>query len=125
MQFLLELNQRKAYGQIPVIGTHGKIMYIIRGNLDNPNHTLYLYDTKNHEVGRLFRDRGGIIVSFIVDVINHSLVEVKKLNSPATNLFYVTRLNYLVTGSIKKALTHFDQESKMLQMSKLSWKNQG
>lgn len=107
MQFLLELNQRKAYGQIPVIGTHGKIMYIIRGNLDNPNHTLYLYDTKNHEVGRLFRDRGGIIVSFIVDVINHSLVEVKKLNSPATNLFYVTRLNYLVTGSIKKGTYTF------------------
>ena len=105
MQFLLELNQRKAYGQIPVIGTHGKIMYIIRGNLDNPNHTLYLYDTKNHEVGRLFRDRGGIIVSFIVDVIKKNPTAGAVSICPAVNA--IPRANtisimHITTSKFKK-----------------------
>ncbi|MGQ5709265.1 hypothetical protein [Lactobacillus sp. PSON] len=107
MRFLLELNQNKTYGQIPVTGPSGKIEYIIKGNLDNPNHTLYLSRVDNTEIGRLFADSSGIISSFIVDVVNHSLVRVKKFNTPMTNLFYVTRLNYLVTGSIKKGTYTF------------------
>lgn len=107
MQFLLELNQEKSYGQIPVTGPNGKIDFIIKGNLDNPNHTLYLSHTDGEEIGRLFPDQSGFISSFIIDVVNHSLVRVKKFNTPRTNLFYVTRLNYLVTGSIKKGTYTF------------------
>ncbi len=107
MQFLLELNQEKAYGQIPVTGVNGKIQYIIRGNVDNPNHTLYLYDVDEQEVGRMYLDGNSLISSFTIDVINHSLVKVKKVNSPLTNLFYITRLNYWVTGSIKKGTYKF------------------
>lgn len=107
MQFCLHLTQEKAYGQIPITGSDGKIQYIVRGNLDNPNHTLYLSDVNNHEIGRLFTDGAGLIASFAVDVIKHSLVRVKKVNSPLTNLFYVTRLNYVVTGSIKKGTYTF------------------
>lgn len=107
MRFFLELNQEKSYGQIPVIGPSGKVEYIIKGNLDNPNHTLYLSHADGKEIGRLFTDGGSLILSFIVDVVNHSLVRVKKFNSPRTNLFYVTRLNYLVTGSIKNGTYTF------------------
>lgn len=107
MQFTLHLNQEKAYGQIPVTNIQGKIQYIIRGNVDNPNHTLYLYDINNNEIGRLFLDGMGIITTFTIDVIDHSLVKVKKVNSHFTNLFYVTRLNYVVTGSIKKGTYTF------------------
>ncbi len=107
MQFLLELNQEKAYGQIPVTGPNGQIQYIIQGNLDNPNHTLYLHDVDNNEVGRLYADGANFIASFIIDVVNHSLVKVKKVNSPVTNIFFVTRLNYLVTGSIKNGTYKF------------------
>lgn len=107
MQFLLHLNQEKAYGQIPVTGPNGKVQFTLRGNVDNPNHTLYLYDIQNQEIGRLFADGAGLIASFTIDVIKHSLVHVKKLNNPLTNLFYVTRLNYVVTGSIKKGTYTF------------------
>lgn len=107
MQFLLALTQEKAYGQIPITGPNGKIQYTIRGNLDNPNHTLYLYDISENEIGRLYTDGGNLIASFTIDVVNHSLVKVKKLNSPVTNLFYVTRLNYWITGSIKKGTYKF------------------
>lgn len=107
MRFFLELNQEKAYGQIPIIGPDGKVDYIIKGNLDNPNHTLYLSHAGGEEIGRLFPDGSGLISSFIIDVVNHSLVRVKKFNSPRTNLFFVTRLNYLVTGSIKKGTYTF------------------
>lgn len=107
MQFLLALNQEKAYGQIPITGPNGKVRYVIRGNLENPNHTLYLYDVDDNEIGRLYRDCLHFIASFTIDVINHSLVRVKKLNSPVTNLFYVTRLNYWITGSIKKGTYKF------------------
>lgn len=101
MRFWLELNQERDYGQIPAVGTDGKVQFIIQGNLDNPNHTLYLYDIHNDEIGRLFSDGVGIIASFTIDVVNHSLVGVKKLNTPSANLFYLTRLKYIVTGSIK------------------------
>lgn len=107
MQFYLELNQEKAYGQIPILGANGHMQYSIRGNLDNPNHTLYLSDFNNQEIGRLYRDGANLIASFTIDVINHSLVKVKKINSPLTNIFYVTRLNYFVTGSIKKGTYKF------------------
>lgn len=107
MQFLLHLNQEKAYGQIPVTGPNGKIQYILRGNVDNPNHTLYLYDNSNQEIGRLFSDGGRLVASYTIDVISHSLVKVKKPNSPLANLFYVTGLNYLVIGNIKKGAYTF------------------
>lgn len=107
MKYCLHLNQEKAYGQIPVTNEDGKIKYIIRGNLDNPNHTVYLYDIHNQEIGRLFADGAGIIVSFIVDVVDHSLVRVKKINTNFTNLFYVTRLNYVVVGNLKKGTYNF------------------
>lgn len=107
MQYLLHLNQEKAYGQIPVTGPNGKVQYTVRGNLDNPNHTVYLYNIQNQEIGRLFFDGAGLIESFSIDVVNHSLVSVKKVNSQLTNLFFVTRLNYLVTGSIKKGTYTF------------------
>ena len=101
MIFWLELNQDKDYGQIPVIGEDGQIQFIIQGNLDNPNHTLYLDNTNKEEIGRLFSDGAGLIASFTIDVVNHSLVGVKKLNTPNTNIFYITKLKYIVTGSIK------------------------
>ena len=105
MLFWLELNQEKDYGQIPVIASNGQVKFFIQGNLDNPNHTLYLNDINNKEVGRLFSDGAGLIASFTIDVVNHSLVGVKKLNTPSTNIFYLTQLNYIVTGSIVTSLT--------------------
>ncbi len=77
MIFWLELNQDKDYGQIPVIGEDGQIQFIIQGNLYNPNHTLYLDNTNKEEIGRLFSDGAGLIASFTIDVVNHSLVGVK------------------------------------------------
>lgn len=107
MLFWLELNQEKAYGQIPVVGENGKVQYFIQGNLDNPNHTLYLENIAKDEIGRLFTDGCGIIASFTIDVVNHSLVGVKKLNTPNTNIFYLTQLKYIVTGSIKRGTYTF------------------
>ena len=85
MRFLLHLNQEKAYGQIPVTNNAGKIQYVIRGNLDNANHTVYLYNVQNQEIGRLFADGSGFISSYSIDVIDHSLIKVKKINSTLTN----------------------------------------
>lgn len=124
MRYLLELNQKQEYGQIPVADQTGKICYIIQGNLDNPNHTLYFKKTNGKEIGRLYSDGNGLISSFTIDVINHSLVKVKRLNSRMTNLFYITRLNYLVSGSIKNGSYKFLSGLKKIatvktEMSKL------
>lgn len=107
MQFQLHLTQKHEYGQIIVTGPNGKVQFTIRGNLNNPNHTLYLYNINNQEVGRLYADKVGIVSTYIVDIINHSLVKVKKANNSLANLFYITRLNYIVTGSIKKGTYTF------------------
>lgn len=107
MRFWLELNQEKDYGQIPVLNQNGKAEFFIQGNLDNPNHTLYLNNFRKQEVGRLFSDGAGLIASFTIDVVNHSLVSVKKLNTPTANIFYLTQLKYIVTGSIKRGTYTF------------------
>ncbi|RMC46202.1 hypothetical protein [Lactobacillus sp. ESL0230] len=107
MRYLLELNQQQEYGQIPVANENGKIRYIIEGNLNNPNHTLYLKTVNGTEIGRLYADGNGLISSFTIDVVNHSLVKVKHLNNNLANLFYITRLNYLVTGNIKNGRYKF------------------
>lgn len=101
MKYILTLTQTKAYGQIPIIGPTGRIEFIIKGNLDNPSHTLYLSDLNQQEVGRLFSEHKSWLTTYTIDVINHSLVHVKRLNTNWTNLFYISRLNYWVKGSIK------------------------
>lgn len=107
MRYLLELTQKQEYGQIPVANEQNRIQYIIQGNLDNPNHTLYLKKVNGKEIGRLYTDGNGFISSYTIDVINHSLVKVKRLNNKLANLFYITRLNYIVSGSIKKGSYKF------------------
>ncbi len=125
MRYLLELNQKKAYGQIPVANSRGQIQFLIQGNLDNPNHTLYLKDSCGIEIGRLYTDGNGIISSYTIDVVNHSLVKVKRLNSKATNLFYITRLNYLVSGSIKNGSYKFVSGIKKVATVKTDVKKVG
>lgn len=107
MKYTLTMTQSKAYGQIPVSGPNGKIQFIIKGNLDNPSHTLYLSDINHQEIGRLFAERKSWITSYTIDVIQHSLVHVKRLNNSYTNIFYISRLNYWVKGSIKNGNYNF------------------
>jgi uncharacterized protein YxjI len=107
MKYILTLTQTKAYGQIPVTGPNGKIQYIIKGNVDGPSHTLYLSDLNHQEVGRLYEESNALLKSYTVDVVGHSLVHVKRLNTDLLNLFYIERLNYLVTGSIKNGSYRF------------------
>ncbi|GHV98314.1 hypothetical protein lacNasYZ03_00720 [Lactobacillus nasalidis] len=102
MIYNLYLTQEGRTGQIPITDEQGKPFGAIRGKLDNPNHTLYLMDTCGSEIGRLFSDGTGLIASYTLDVVHHSLVHVKKVNSHQMNLFYITRLNYWVNGSIKQ-----------------------
>ncbi|WP_317638234.1 hypothetical protein [Lactobacillus xylocopicola] len=125
MRYFLELTQKREYGQIPVANDKGKIRYIIQGNLDNPNHTLYLKTNTGKEIGRLYTDGNGLIASFTIDVVNHSLVKVKRLNNRAANLFYLTRLNYLVTGSIRNGSYKFITGLKKVATVKTEMKKSG
>lgn len=107
MKYVLQLNQQKHYGQIPVTGPDGTVDYFVLGNLDNPNHTIYLTDYKRQEIGRLYQDSVNLIASYAIDVIQHSEVKVKKVNSKLANVFYLTRLNYWVNGSFKNGSYSF------------------
>ena len=102
MKYSVLLNKSPILGQIPVIDDKGETIFFISGNLDNVNHTIILTNKFLKEIGRLYLDRSKLINSYTIDVINHSLVKVKKLNSSFTNVFYITQLNYWVKGSIKK-----------------------
>ena len=77
MIYTLYLTQEGRTGQIPITDEEGKPFGSIRGRLDNPNHTLYLLDTSGNEIGRLFSDGTGLIASYTLDVVHHSLVHVK------------------------------------------------
>ncbi|CCI82732.1 hypothetical protein [Lactobacillus hominis] len=102
MKYYILLNKTNTLGQIPVEKKH-KTDFFICGNLDNVNHTIILYNSFHEEIGRLYLDKSSkLIRSYTIDVVHHSLVKVKKVNSHLTNLFYVTRLNYWVSGNIKK-----------------------
>lgn len=101
MEYAILLNDSNTLGQIPV-ELNNEIVFFICGNLDNINHTIILYNKFNKEIGRLYLDSAKLISSYDIDVIDHSIVKVKKINNNLANLFYITRLNYWVKGSIKK-----------------------
>lgn len=107
MRYTIQLTQGQTCGQIPVRNKHGKIVYILRGNLNEFNQPIILTDINNSEIGRLYLDSNRLLVSYSIDVINHSLVKVKKLNNRFTNLFFITRLNYWVKGSLKQGKYSF------------------
>lgn len=101
MKYSILLNKSTVLGQIPVLYKE-EIEFFICGNLDNFNHTIILTDKFHHEIGRLYLDSSHFLSSYSIDVINHPLVKINKLNSSFTNLFYITKLKYWVKGSIKK-----------------------
>ena len=107
MRYTVQLTQGQTCGQIPVKNRQGEIVYILKGNLNEFNQPIILTDINHNEIGRLQLDSNHILASYSVDVVNHSLVKVKKLNSRFTNLFYITRLNYWVEGSLKQGRYSF------------------
>lgn len=101
MKYSILLNKSTVLGQIPIL-FQDEIEFFICGNLDNFNHTIVLTDKFYHEIGRLYLDSSHIINSYTIDVIDCPIAKIKKLNFNLTNLFYITKLNYWVKGSIKK-----------------------
>ena len=102
MRYTVQLTHGQTCGQIPVKNDQGEIVYILKGNLNEFNQPIILTDINHNEIGRLYLDSNHLLASYSVDVVNHSLVKVKKLNSRFTNLFYITRLNYWIKGSLKQ-----------------------
>ena len=107
MRYTVQLTQGQTCGQIPVKNHQGEIVYILKGNLNEFNQPIILTDINHVEIGRLYLDSNLLLTSYSVDVINHSLVKVKKINSRFANLFYITRLNYWIKGSLKQGRYSF------------------
>lgn len=91
MRYTVQLTHGQTCGQIPVKNDQGEIVYILKGNLNEFNQPIILTDINHNEIGRLYLDSNHLLASYSVDVVNHSLVKVKKFNSRFTNLFYITR----------------------------------
>lgn len=101
MHYSLSLTQNQDLGQSIVKDENNQPCYILHGNLGSVSNTIVLCDINEHEVGRLYLDSAHFIATYSIDVVNHSLVKVKKINSSLANIFYITRLNYWISGSIK------------------------
>ncbi|MBD5430384.1 hypothetical protein [Lactobacillus sp.] len=101
MRYSLSLSQNQDRGQSVIKDENNYPCYILRGNLGGISNTIILDDIHNQEVGRLYLDSAHLIATYCIDVINHSIVKVKKINSSIANIFFVTRLNYWISGSIK------------------------
>ncbi|QNQ80700.1 hypothetical protein [Lactobacillus sp. PV034] len=102
MEYSILLNKSPILGQMPVIYDKGEILFFLTGSIDNFNHTIILSNKFQKEIGRLYLDNSNLINSYIIDVTHHPIVKIIKLNNQLTNLFYITKLNYWVKGSIKK-----------------------
>lgn len=101
MHYSLSLTQNQDLGQSIIKDERNQPCYILHGNLGGISNTIILCDIHEHEIGRLYLDSAHLIATYSIDVVNHSLVKVKKLNSSLANIFYITRLNYWISGSIK------------------------
>lgn len=101
MRYSLSLSQNQDIGQSIVKDEHNQPCFILRGTLGSLANTIILDDIHNQEVGRLYLDSAHFIATYCIDVINHSMVKVKKINSSLANVFFITRLNYWISGSIK------------------------
>lgn len=124
MKYSILLNQSTILGQIPVLSQE-EIEFFICGNLDNFNHTIILTDNFHQEIGRLYLDSSHFISTYAIDVINSPVVKIKKINSNLTNLFYITKLNYWVNGSIKKGNYSFYKGTKKMATVKTLITNDG
>ncbi len=102
MKFVLSLTERQMTGKIPVFNENNQLQFLIAGHLDQINRTLYLQHLDRQEIGRLYRESNHLMTTYTVDVVNHSLVHVKRLNNHFLNAFFITRLNYWINGSLKK-----------------------
>ncbi|MBP2057695.1 uncharacterized protein YxjI [Lactobacillus colini] len=102
MRYSLSLSQNQDLGQSVIRDEHNQPCFILQGKLGNIANTIILSDINHQEIGRLYLDSANFITTYCVDVINHSIVKVKKINSPLANVFFITRLNYWIQGSIKK-----------------------
>ena len=102
MRYTVQITHGQTCGQIPVKNDQGEIVYILKGNLNEFNQPIILTDINHNEIGRLYLDSNHLLASYSVYVVNHSLIKLKKLNSRFTNLFYITRLNYWIKGSLKQ-----------------------
>ena len=124
MKYSILLNKSTILGQIPVLSQE-EIEFFICGNLDNFNHTIILTNKLHQEIGRLYLDSYHIISTYTIDVINSPVVKIKKINSNLTNLFYITKLNYWVKGSIKKGNYSFYRGTKKMATVKTLTTNDG
>lgn len=113
MKYSILLNKSTILGQIPVLFQE-EIEFFICGNLDNFNHTIILTNKFHQEIGRLYLDSSHLINTYTIDVINSPVVKIKKINSNLTNLFYITKLNYWVKGSIKRGNYSFYKGTKKM-----------
>lgn len=101
MRYSLSISQNQDIGQSIVKNEHNHPCFILRGTLGSVTNTIILDDIHNQEVGRLYLDSAHFIATYCIDVVNHSMVKVKKINSSLANIFFITRLNYWISGSIK------------------------
>lgn len=101
MRYSLSISQNQDKGQSIIEDEHNQPCFILRGKLGNIANTIILDDIHNQEIGRLYLDSAHFIATYCIDVINHSMVKVLKVNSSTANIFFITHLNYWISGSIK------------------------
>ncbi len=113
MKLILLFNQQKNYGQIPVVDQTEKIQFFIQGKLHNSNHTLFLTDLNHKEIGRLYQDGRNLLTSYTIDIIDYELAQVKQVTNVELPIF-LTKKNYLITGSTKKGSYQFRSTFKIM-----------
>ncbi|MCZ3621298.1 hypothetical protein [Lactobacillus mulieris] len=113
MKLILLFNQQKNYGQIPVVDQAGQTQFFIQGKLHNSNHTLFLTDINHNEIGRLYQDGRSILTSYTIDIIDYDLAQVKQVTNVEFPMF-LTKKNYLITGSTKKGSYEFRSTFKKI-----------
>ncbi|KRL63910.1 hypothetical protein [Lactobacillus psittaci] len=106
MKLILLIEEGKNYGQIPIVDENGKTYFFLQGKLHNINHTLFLKDYHNHELGRLYLDQRNLINKYVIDLVDGNLGQVHQLSHLEFPMLLRPN-NYLITGSTKKGSYHF------------------
>lgn len=101
MKYFLPLDDQANPGRIPVLDVNNKAHYIVLGHMNQVNRTLFLNDLNRNEVGRITNTGENLANQFLLVVHDAPPLQLKQLKLGIVNLYYLSELNYWISGNTK------------------------
>ncbi|APT18981.1 hypothetical protein FC62_GL000448 [Amylolactobacillus amylotrophicus DSM 20534] len=102
MKYFLPLDDQANPGRIPVLDANNKAHYMVLGNMNQLNSTIFLNDLNRSEVARITNTAKRLAESYLLIVLNQVPIRIRQVKFSNTRLYYLPELNYWIIGNKKR-----------------------